>query len=70
VIGLPENADRANIGVYLGERRLRVEYVSEPDGEGKRQINAALAADAAKGEQACRVECGGVSTEAWPLNVV
>ena len=31
VTGLPENCDRANIGVYLGETRLRVEYVGEPD---------------------------------------
>jgi tRNA (mo5U34)-methyltransferase len=70
VRGLPENADRANIGVYLGEKRLRVEYVSEPDAEGMRQINAALPLDAAKGPHACRVECAGVSTDGWMLNVV
>ena len=70
VRGLPENADRANIGVYLGEKKLRAEYVSEPDPEGMRQINAALPADLAKGREACRVECAGVSTDTWVLNVV
>jgi uncharacterized protein (TIGR03437 family) len=70
VTGLPENCDRANVGVYLGETKLRVQYVGEPDPEGMRQINAALPADAAKGDQACRVECAGVSTESRVLNVV
>jgi len=74
VTGLPENCDRTNIGVYLGQTRLRVEFIGEPDVEGTRQINAALPAalpgDTGKGEQPCRVECGGVSTESRPLNVV
>jgi tRNA (mo5U34)-methyltransferase len=70
VAGLPENCDRANIGVYLGETRLRVEHVSEPDAEGTRQINAVLPAGAARGEQACRVECAGVRTESRTLRVV
>jgi uncharacterized protein (TIGR03437 family) len=74
VTGLPENCDRANVGVYLGETKLRVQYVGEPDPEGMRQINAALPAvlpgDTAKGPQACRVECGGVATESCTLTVV
>ena len=68
--GLPENCDRANIGVYLGEKKLRVQYVGEPDPEGMRQINAPLPAGMAKGEQPCRVECGGASTESRMLRVV
>jgi len=70
VTGLPENCDRANIGVYLGETKLRVQYVGEPDTAGMRQINAALRADAGKGEQPCRVECAGVSTESRMLSVI
>jgi hypothetical protein len=70
VTGLPENCDRTNIGVSLGETRLRVEFIGEPDVEGTRQINAALPVHTGKGEQPCRVECGGVSTERWVLNVV
>ena len=46
-----------------GREKLRVQYLGEPDPEGMRQINAAVPVDAAKGEQSCRVECGGVSTE-------
>ena len=70
VNGLPENCDRANVAVYLGETKLRVQYVGDPDAEGMRQINAALPADTGKGERLCRVECGGVSTEGRALNVV
>jgi tRNA (mo5U34)-methyltransferase len=70
VTGLPENCDRANVGVYLGEKKLLVQYVGEPDTDGMRQINAALPAGMYKGEQLCRVECGGVSTESRMLRVV
>ena len=48
--GLPENCDRANIGVYLGESKLRVQYVGTPDAHGMRQINAVLPVDTARGE--------------------
>jgi hypothetical protein len=70
VTGLPENCDRANIGVCLGETKLRVQYVGEPDTDGMRQINAALPVGMGKGEQPCRVECGGVGTESRVLRVV
>jgi hypothetical protein len=70
VSGLPENCDRSNVVVYLGETKLRVQYVGEPDAELMRQINAALPADTGKGSQLCRVECGGVSTDGRRLNVV
>jgi tRNA (mo5U34)-methyltransferase len=68
--GLPENCDRANVAVYLGETKLGVQYVGGVSPEGTRQINAALPADIGKGARLCRVECGGVSTEGRPLNVV
>jgi tRNA (mo5U34)-methyltransferase len=69
VTGLPENCDRANISVYLGKTRLHVPFISEPDSEGMRQINATLPPDVSMGEHSCRVECAGVSTEEWPLTV-
>ena len=62
--------DRANVGVFLGETKLRMQYVGVPDVEGMRQINAAFPAGMDKGEQPCRVECGGVSTESRVLRVV
>ena len=68
VSGLPENCDRANVAVYLGETKLRVQYVGEPDAEGMRQINAALAADTGKGAAVVpggvrRREHGGTGAE-------
>jgi tRNA (mo5U34)-methyltransferase len=70
VAGLPENCDRANVGVYLGESKLRVQYVGTPDAHGMRQINAILPVDTARGEYPCRVECAGVRTEASILTVI
>jgi len=63
VRGLPENADRANVRVFLGPRPLQVNYVGEPDTEGCRQVNALVPSEAAKGEQTIRVQCGGTSAE-------
>ncbi len=70
VTGLPENSDRANVAVYLGETKLTVQYVGETDQEGMRQVNAAVPVETRQGEHTCRVECGGVSTAPRRLNVV
>ena len=70
VIGLPENADRSNIVVRLGDLKLGIEYIGEPDAEGCCQINVAVPGDVAKGEQSLSIECGGVSSEAWPVKLV
>jgi len=69
VTGLPENGDRGNVHVTIGERRLRVEHVGPLDAEGRRQINAAIPHDLCKGEQMFTVECGGVSSDSWPVNL-
>ena len=68
--GLPENCDRHNIRVRLGETRLQIEYISEPDAEGLRQINAVVPGDVDRGEQALRIECGGCHSESWPLKIL
>lgn len=70
VTGLPANCDRTNVAVFLGETRLLVDFVSDPNPEGARQINAALPPDTACGVQPCHVECGGVRTESLPVAVV
>jgi hypothetical protein len=70
VTGLPENADRSNICVRLGETRLGLEYIGDPDPDGCRQINAAVPSDVATGEQFLRIECGGVSSDWWRLMFV
>jgi len=70
VSGLPENCDRGNVHVTVGDKCLRVEHIGVPDAAGRRQINAALPPDLRKGEQLFTVECGGVSSQSWPLTVV
>jgi tRNA (mo5U34)-methyltransferase len=68
--GLPENADRANTVVRLGERRLSVGYVGEPDSDRLRQINAAVPAEIERGEHGLTVECGGSRSAAWTMRVL
>jgi len=60
VEGLPENADRHNVRLWLGAHRLRVLWVGE--GEA-RQVNAAIPEDCPSGEYELRVECGGAKAE-------
>jgi len=67
--GLPENCDRSNVRIYLGDCRLKVDFIGSPDGSGARQVNAAVPADQPKGEHPCRAECAGVATGAHILRV-
>jgi tRNA (mo5U34)-methyltransferase len=67
--GLPENADRANVRAFLGNRRLDVDYVGAADAQGYRQINAVVRANMAQGDHAFRVECAGVSSGTLPVAV-
>lgn len=53
--GLPENADRGNVKVWLGDHRAQVLWV----GDG--QVNAAVPAECPAGEYDLRLECGGAS---------
>jgi tRNA (mo5U34)-methyltransferase len=53
VEGLPENADRGNVQVYLGEYRAHVLWV------GNGQINAAIPGDCPPGDYDLVVKCGG-----------
>ena len=69
VAGLPENCDRSNVRVHLGGTRLEVNFVGEPDGEGTRQVNAAVPGAMPKGEYPCHVECAGVRSGGLGLRV-
>ncbi|MFB3777576.1 MAG: class I SAM-dependent methyltransferase [Bryobacteraceae bacterium] len=70
VAGLGENADRSNVRIWLGEVRLRVDYVSEPDGDGFRQLNAAAPEGFEPGAYSLRVEFGAAAvTHASPVRV-
>jgi tRNA (mo5U34)-methyltransferase len=67
--GLPDNADRANTAVYLGETALAVDYVGAPDAAGLRQLNAAVPGETAPGEYGLSVRCGGVQSPPWTMRV-
>jgi len=69
VRGLPENADRANVRAFLGNRRLELDYVGELDAQGYRQINAVVLPNVAPGDHEFRVECAGVSSSTLPVAV-
>jgi hypothetical protein len=68
--GIPENGDRRNVRVFLGDTRIGVFWVGGPNTAGVSQINAAVPASVTKGEHALRVECGGISSEPWSVMVV
>jgi hypothetical protein len=70
VEGLPENADRANTSVLMDGTRVRVEYVGGPDAAGARQVNALVPADTPHGDHRVRVECAGVPSEDFQVQVV
>jgi len=69
VRGLPENADRANVRAFLGNRKLGVDYVGNPDAEGYRQVNAVVPENMTPGEHEFRVECAKVSSGTLPVAV-
>jgi len=69
IAGLPENADRANVRGFLGNHRLDVDYVGEPDAQGYRQVNAKVPENIATGEQEFRLKCAGVSSNALSVAV-
>jgi len=57
------------VRVWLGEWRLPVMWIGEPDGNGYRQVNAAVPDDCARGELGLRVECGGAQSETVSVKV-
>jgi tRNA (mo5U34)-methyltransferase len=70
VEGLPENADRANVTVWLDDLKVAPCFVGEPDDKGMRQVNALLPPALEKGERVCVLECGGMRSDGVPVNVV
>ncbi len=61
--GLPENGDRNNVRVYLGDTRLHVSWMGARDAAGYRQINTEVPGTVEKGQSPLRIECGGVSSD-------
>jgi hypothetical protein len=69
VEGLPENADRGNLRLWLGDARMAITFTGEPI-EGRRQINAKAPPDCPKAELPLRVECAGVMSDPVTVKVV
>jgi tRNA (mo5U34)-methyltransferase len=69
VRGLPENCDRANTRMRLGDVVLPVNYVGEAETGGLRQVNASVAADVAPGEYGLTAECAGVRSAPFGMRV-
>jgi uncharacterized protein (TIGR03437 family) len=67
VAGLPENADVGNVRLWIGDCKLRVVWIGEPDASGILQVNAAVPAGCGPGDFV--VECGGVRSDAIPVLV-
>ncbi len=63
VAGLPDNADRANVRVWLGGSKLTVEYLGAQDPSGFRQVNASLPGAFAPGDHQLRVACGAAAAD-------
>lgn len=67
--GLGENADCGNVSVWLGDDKLAVEYVSEPDEFGGRQVNARITEPMPPGSFPLRIRFGGVVLEGRQIQV-
>ncbi|HYM11340.1 MAG TPA: methyltransferase domain-containing protein [Bryobacterales bacterium] len=70
VAGLPENADRNNLRVYLPGRRLDVTYVEIRTDGRPRQVNADLPQGIAPGPTVIEVAIGGARTQTADLLIL
>jgi tRNA (mo5U34)-methyltransferase len=70
VTGLPENADRNNIHVYLAGRRLKITYLEKPAEGQPRQINADIPEDVSPGLAQIGVAIANVRSQAAELLIL
>jgi tRNA (mo5U34)-methyltransferase len=70
VSGLPEDAVRDNIAVYLDGDHLPAVFLSEPDPQGLRQINAMLPSGAQPGDYDISAGCGDAVSPPAPVRLV
>ena len=70
-IGLPENADRANVRAWIDDVPLAVEWVEEfASPEAKRQVNMRVPEFVAAGQYTVRVEIGTSKITAGTLTIL
>jgi uncharacterized protein (TIGR03437 family) len=68
--GLPANADRHNLNVYLDGRRLKVLYIEERTDESPRQVNVEIPSEVPRGSALIGVESGGQRSDAATVTIV
>jgi uncharacterized protein (TIGR03437 family) len=67
--GLPENCDRVNTHLFLGESPLEVDWTGTADAQGEVQCNAIVPRDFPRGQYPFRVECAGMASAPVPLKI-
>ena len=67
VEGLPENADRNNVGVWIGGMRLGIDHITPPAGDNPRQMNVRAPLGAKPGDYLITVSIGDVSSAPAPV---
>jgi len=70
VSGLPENAAAGDVTIWLSENDLPAIFLSEPDPQGLRQINAMLPAGAPPASYTVSVSAGGSASENVSVKLV
>jgi len=70
VEGLPENADRNNIGVWIGAMRLAIDHLTPPAGDKPRQMNVRAPLGATPGDYLITVSIGDVRSATAPVKFV
>src|SRR5258706_13118354 len=67
VAGLPENADRNNVGVWIGGMRLAIDHITPPPGDNPRQMNVRAPLGAKPGDYFIKVSIGDISSAPGPV---
>jgi len=70
VAGLPENADRNNVRVYLAGQRLNATRIEKRNSRGRRQVHAEVPQDVPPGPTQVEVASGDARTEAADLLIL
>jgi len=70
VSGLPEDATKMGIAVWLGDREVPAVFLSEADPQGLRQINVMRPSGVPPGDYAVAVEFHNAVSEAVPVRLL
>ncbi len=68
--GMPRNAEREDIHVTLGESALEIMFLSSPDDQNRRQVNARVPESVPPGEYPLLVDCAGTPATPCRLHIL